>query len=91
MKLIFLFSITVLVLMTVNAQDKKRAILPNVEASATSKPEKNIMSCGIFFFDGKSWSFETETIGGVSYKFAGKFAKHIVRTYETGDADNKEQ
>ncbi len=41
------------------------------------------------FFDGKSWSFETETIDGVSYKFAGKFAKHIVRTDGAGDADNK--
>jgi hypothetical protein len=41
------------------------------------------------FFDGKSWSFETEIIDGVSYQFTGKFAGHIVETYGAGDADNK--
>lgn len=40
-------------------------------------------------FDGKNWTFETVKVDGVSYQFAGKFAKHIVRTYGAGDADNK--
>jgi hypothetical protein len=41
------------------------------------------------FFDGKRWTFETEKIGGVSYKFFGKFAKQFVKTYGAGDSDNK--
>lgn len=40
------------------------------------------------FFDGKRWAFETEVIGGVSYKFSGKFAKIVAARYGMGDADN---
>jgi hypothetical protein len=40
------------------------------------------------FFDGRRWSFETVSVGGVSYKFNGKFIK--IKRYPDGRMDDQE-
>ena len=39
------------------------------------------------FFDGRRWSFETVSIGGISYKFNGKFIK--IKRYPDGRMDDQ--
>jgi hypothetical protein len=61
-------------------QDKKSAaVKPN---GGVELWKQQLFAMRNIFFDGKRWSFETTTIGGVSYKFDGKFIK--IKRYPDG-------
>lgn len=40
------------------------------------------------YYDGKSWSFETAVVGGISYKFEGKFGKLKLDSHGATDGEN---
>jgi hypothetical protein len=67
-------------------QDKKSAAVKPNGSVESWKPQ--LFAMRNIFFDGKRWSFETATIGGVSYKFDGKFIK--IKRYPDGTMDNQD-
>ena len=80
-----------------SAAPRRKAItgVPVAIASTAVKPNGSVESwkpqlfaMRNIFFDGKRWSFETATIGGVSYKFDGKFIK--IKRYPDGTMDNQD-
>jgi hypothetical protein len=67
-------------------QDKKSAVVkPN---GAVESWKHQLFAMRNIFFDGKRWSFETAAIGGVSYKFDGKFIK--IKRYADGAMDSQD-
>lgn len=49
--------------------------------------QQQIFAMQKIFFNGKRWTFETASIGGVSYKFSGKFIK--IKRYPDGTIDGE--
>ena len=68
-----------------NQSNKLVAVKPN---GGVESWKQSIFAMRKIFFDGKRWSFETAPIGGVSYKFNGKFIN--IKRYPDGrmDSDN---
>jgi hypothetical protein len=61
------------------------AVKPN---GAVESWKQQLFEMRSIFFDGKRWSFETVAIGGVSYKFDGKFIK--IKRYPDGTMDSQD-
>ena len=67
-----------------NRRNKLVAVKPK---GGVESWQHQIFAMRKIFFDGRRWSFETATIGGISYKFNGKFIK--IKRYPDGRMDDQ--
>ncbi len=68
-----------------NQSNKLVAVKPN---GGVESRHQQLFAMQRIFFDGRRWCFETASIGGVSYKFDGKFIK--IKRYRDGTMDNQD-